>query len=132
MNIKQHIEAGHYPTDSKGRALVPVIGGATATICATDAPGARPVIGFIRGPKSTDTVCECLWTAEGVHNIPAGAWVDLLPPPPRKVEVKGWMIVNRFGKSVRITDTSRESITNDMRDGDTLVELTGSYEEPWE
>ncbi len=32
MNIRDHIEAGHYPTDSKGRAVVPLSDGGTATI----------------------------------------------------------------------------------------------------
>lgn len=77
MNIKQHIEAGHYPTDAKGRAMVPVESefdpakGATwiATICAIDGPGGN-IVGFGQG-------CVREWGDDGTPFHPEGR---LLPP----------------------------------------------------
>ncbi len=47
MNIKEHIDAGHYPKDEKGRALVPVSDGRTAIVLATDAPISAPIVGWM-------------------------------------------------------------------------------------
>ena len=83
MNIKEHIEAGHYPKDEKGRALVPTRGGEFVTICATDKPGPRCLIGW----SATDVFAlsiEVAWDAEG-RKYDAAMALDLMPPPPRKV-----------------------------------------------
>lgn len=65
MTIKEHIESGLYPTDGKGRALVPCNGGWTATICATDGPAGEEIIGF--GPNSV-----VAWNQDGVPSDRTG------------------------------------------------------------
>lgn len=76
MTILEHVVAGHYPTDTKGRPLVPMVGGGGGrpiTITATDGPEGYPLVGF--GIGSAD-----MWTADGVpfHNKYPG---DQLAPP---------------------------------------------------
>ena len=66
MNIKEHIEAGHYPTDAKGRALVPMGADRVAVIYCTDHPAdygksqfciiGRDPVGRLR-----------VWNAEGAN-----------------------------------------------------------------
>lgn len=75
--ILDHITAGHYPTDSKGRALVPMKGGGTATILATDAPGLCPIVGWMVTPRGK--VGAWQWQACGrAHEMYE---VDALLPP---------------------------------------------------
>jgi hypothetical protein len=137
MNIKQHIEAGHYPKDEKGRALVPVGCDEVATICATDAPGIKPILGFIRSEKSASVVCWCMWDEHGSNHPaqPGACWVDLLPPPPRKVPVKRYGVVRleKYGALFHTTAGNPETARSLAPDGVkcVIVELTGSYEEPW-
>ena len=128
MNIKEHIEAGHYPLDDRGRALVPTRGGRVATIYATD-HGAEgwPIIGRCDFGGLT-------WNEDGCLQSSAAHGCDLLPPPPRKVEVTKF-ILHRFAKGAgyHMYDT-REDAERAMRGilNGRVVELTGSYEEPWE
>lgn len=75
MNIKEHIDAGHYPVDKKGRALVPMKCGRTATILATDKPGEREIVGWVPSTARAAAMIDC-WDP---------LTLDLLPPPPRKV-----------------------------------------------
>ncbi len=118
MNIKEHIEAGHYPTDSKGRALVPMANGeSTFVCCATDRPGSNCLFGWSR--------------ASGAYLGFAADSPSLLPPAPRKVEVKRWLVVGpsyEHGPYVERLDADRVARTNRANH---VVELTGSYEEPW-
>lgn len=89
MNIKEHIEANHYPRDEKGRALVPTRGGYRAVIMAIDCPEReKPLAGWYflndhRGELAS-------WHADGHFeaHLDCGN-LDLLPPPPRKVKVTG-------------------------------------------
>lgn len=83
MNIKEHIEAGHYPKDEKGRALVPTRGSGTYTIVCTDRPGMRPIMGF--APACCDSIQS--WKEDGAADSDPGHW-DILPPPPRKDELE--------------------------------------------
>lgn len=137
MNIKEHIEAGHYPTDEKGRALV-LIGDANepdwnagrATVLATDGCTGEEIIA--RFPYAR----ACHWSADGRKSFPMPGRTDraytLLPPPPRKVEVKAWkLIVN--GKKVGLTDDPElaRHWRNGCVSGDELIELSGIHEEPW-
>lgn len=123
MNIKEHIEAGHYPKDEKGRALVPMSDG-TAVILMTDCPDrGRPILGY---RLRTDYICEVLtWKECGEHY---GGNYDLLPPSPRKVEVKGYALVARDGRvaEVRTVIPDHLAVSQFL-----VVPLTGSYEEPW-
>jgi hypothetical protein len=126
MNIRDHINAGHYPKDEKGRALVPVGGqgrkGWTATIIATDAP--EGIIGF--GPAYTRK-----WNDRGEDKAGHGDG-DLLPPAPRKVEVKRWIELETDSDFASSTWTEKQGGgTVKPREGCVIVELTGSYEMPW-
>lgn len=129
MNIKEHIEAGHYPKDALGRALVPTTGGRVATICATDKPGEFSIIGWVPTPARAQAL-EFTWCDLG--GTKGMSTDDLLPPPPRKVEVKAWKLVIR-GEKVGLTDDP--DLARHWRNGlvsdDELIELTGSYEEEW-
>jgi hypothetical protein len=126
MNIREHIEARHYPTDDKGRALVPMKNGNTATICATDGPqeGGRyhvdiPLVGF--------HWCGALaWNADGVSALPFDQHLNLLPPPPRKVKVTVWVLFNSKGEPCNVFEKPHVPV-HGMR----MVEMTGEYEELW-
>ncbi len=132
MNIKQHIEAGHYECTSKGHALVPTRDGSTAIICATDMPGARPILGWIPTPAIARAI-SIEWQANGMAPLQDG--LTLLPPAPRKVEVK---LRGVFGKpSGAFCGAYPRSASDDYihkYHGESvtrIVELTGSYEMPW-
>jgi hypothetical protein len=131
MNIKEHIEAGHYPKDDKGRALVPVGCAKVATICATDAPGEKPILGFIRSDDKLYQACWNAWDEHGNNcpSQPRACWVDLLPPPPRKVKVLGWAILcpNKLPRAIYATENEAKAFAY----GRPVVEMTGEHEEPW-
>ncbi len=132
MNIKEHIEAGHYQTDDKGRALVPMKGGLTATILATD--------------KGYDTIWAALetgaclaWRHDGENWGPHRncrdemlVRLDLLPPSPRKVKVTAWGV---FGKPSNALYSAHrdyaEADKNCAKGVSQVVELVGEIEEPW-
>lgn len=127
MNIKQHIEAGHYPTDEKGRALVPVksefnpANGAawTATICATDGPHGS-IIGF--GPSSVRE-----WGDDGTPFHTEGR---LLPPPSRNRPIKRYLIQRPDGSlSGYVLKTFADTLSfTKERGGWRAIELTGEYD----
>lgn len=131
MNIKDHIEAGHYPKDDRGRALVPMRCGEIATIYATDYAGRWPILGTIgRGAPS-------LWLETGVG---AGGMVDdwfLTSPPPRKVKVTRWALmylplVRNRCHSTFDTESDAHREVGHFKDGEVvIVPLTGEYEQPW-
>jgi hypothetical protein len=129
MNIKEHIEAGHYPTDEKGRALVPVGCEKVATICATDAPGNKPILGFIASDNGLSTVTSCTWDEHGNNcpSQPRACWVDLLPPPPRKVPVRARIECTPEGFAIKHL---AKIGGGGFRYGE-VIELTGETEEPW-
>lgn len=73
MNILDHILAGHYPTDDKGRALVRMgSGDAVAVICASDKPGRYPILGWAptqARAQSIEFAWDALGNAAGYHSI---------------------------------------------------------------
>jgi len=122
MNIKKHIEAGHYPTDEKGRALVPMRDGPTATILATDVGDNWTVVGHCLGQVYR-------WNDIGISRSSEPGYAgQLLPPPPRKVEVKRWAEVRLSDRTVLVVFASSCIAAGH---GNVMVELTGSYDEPW-
>jgi hypothetical protein len=123
MNIREHIEAGHYQTDDKGRALVPMRCGQVATIYATDHPSEEPIIGRL---PSQD--CDPMWwAADGSPSCDSHPDWALLPPPPRRVPLVGWAIVLLDG-TYSVRDTPPAGVATGI---EKLVKLTGEYEEPW-
>lgn len=131
MNIKEHIEAGHYPTDGNGRALVPTGESAwEAVIAATDAPGEWVLMGWVRR-KGCNDASQASWFANGMAGSRAA--ITLLPPPPRRVKVQAWALVNDATKELRWLTSSEEAAIHEERlQGYLCVELTGGYDEPWD
>lgn len=132
MNIREHIEANHYPRDDKGRALVPMRGGQIATILATDRPdfdgGREPIVGWIQPNASVHT-----WWHAGERSRQHPSALDLLPPPPRKVKVTRYMLMRPNGDEYGfyLTKQAAERAIGDIGATLHVVELTGEYEEPW-
>jgi hypothetical protein len=139
VNIKEHIEAGHYPKDDKGRALVPADLGGFAVIAATDAPGIAPMIGWWNDDHGTET--QMAWREDGAW---MRAWTadmtkckpHLLPPPARKVKVTAYaVVVDGRHCPWAIYDTqaqAEQKARGAMQSGRwRIVELSGEYEEPW-
>lgn len=127
MNIKEHIEAGHYLVDDKGRALVRMADGDIFVVCATDKPriGDRHncIIGW-RGRGIIDCFDVDGRSDEGVD--------VLLPPPPRKVKVKALAIVIAgTGTILALRDPDNPPV-GIAAGAERLVTLTGEYEEPWD
>lgn len=125
MNVKQHIEAGHYPKDDKGRALVPMRDGRIATIAAIDFPNdVFPILGW---PESSGERC---WQAGGRSSLCGEGIYDLLPPAPRKVTMKRWLVVAPKGEYGPFRDRFQARCVASSNNA-LVVELTGEYEEPW-
>lgn len=124
MNIKDHIEAGHYPKDEKGRALVPSDKGWIYTILCTDKPGDEPIVAFRENGS-------CCWFKAAHDGAQA---VNLLPPPPRKVKVSRWQLVNKLdGCFAPYTHGTEAEAVRCVLNEDVwrVIELTGEYEKPW-
>lgn len=119
MSIKAHIEAGHYERDEKGRALVPRRDGGTLIVCATDRPGANPIVGY--SINTPETYCLAYYPDSEA----------LLPPPPRKREVKAWVNIYDKGTGSVFHHTRDDAERCAARDRIACVELTGSYTEEW-
>ena len=127
MNIKEHIEAGHYPKDEKGRALVPgAIGscysGDIFVVCGSDVAGCPYLIGWWRKARMA-----------GAMSVEDGR---LLPPPPRKVKVTRWAVFTAARGIHPVSypssaEAAREHEYNIGVAGTRIIELTGEYEEPW-
>lgn len=143
MNIKDHIEAGHYPVDDKGRALV-YIGDlgeedwtcGLATVLATDGPVGEEIIARFPDARASH------WAAGGRRSFPTRAAAErsyvLLPPLPRKVTERGWARIGTNGEIRKFSKDYAEAMnvgvteeTVDHFSSDRMVEATIEYEEPW-
>lgn len=132
MNIKEHIEAGHYPTDLKGRALVPMSEGRgiPATILATDVGDSWTIVGFCLGQVYR-------WNHNGAdRGTDCPIIGHLLPPAPRKVKVTRWAVMmlpvadNISYGSCSSRELAEVALSQAVRPA-VIVELTGDVEEPW-
>lgn len=135
-SIKEHIEAGHYPKDEKGRALVPQrapSGEWVALIYATDLPGKWPILGRSFKRSVSDNTAPMQWDANGVGSGSMHEDWHLLPPPPRKVKVTAWASAVRGGtlNTLQFHKCFAERDAEAAGEGYRVVELTGEYEEPW-
>lgn len=120
LSIKDHIDQGHYPTDDKGRALVPMRNGGTFTVTATDKP--KTTYGEENGPKRRFIVG---WDSKGIVDTHTEDSSDLLPPPPRKAPIKVGLLYTEQGWMVEFVNCGDQPARG------TRVQLTGEYEEPW-
>mgnify|MGYP003607547629 CR=1 FL=1 len=128
MNIKEHIEAGHYERDGKGRALVPMGAGRMATIYCTDHPGGLSKSKFCILGRDPDGQLRA-WDPEGANE---GFELDALGPPrPRKERVKRYGVFLADGTcwSTYADPDTASRIAGD-RDG-SVVTLHGEREVPW-
>lgn len=133
MNIKQHLEAGHYPKDGRGHSIVTTRNGDKYAIVRLDNAESYPLLGM-----KIDDLGRWWgfqnWNAAGV---PPSAGVEhhlcLLPPPPRKVKVQAVAHVNgSIYCCLADTPESRATVARGIiTDGGHMVLLTGEYEEPW-
>lgn len=128
MNVKEHIEAGHYPTDDKGRALVPMGNGRVATIYCTDHPGGPSKSRFCILGRDPGGMLRA-WNPEGINE---GGDIDALESPrPRKERVKRYGVFLKDGTcwSTYADPDTASRIASD-RDG-SIVTLHGEREVPW-
>jgi hypothetical protein len=137
MNIKQHIEAGHYRSlTDHGNETVPT-SDKYRDAYITDV-GAKYICGWL---DKWDYACT--WdhngrlVSNGIMSADDGACSPhLLPPAPRKVEVKAWGVFHgstmqgAFGSEQLARNMARDWMAN-WKQKATVVELTGSYEEDW-
>jgi hypothetical protein len=123
--ILGHIEAGHYPKDEKGRALVPMKNGRTALIYATDHAGLFSIVGScvdrLNGRMSW------YWRVDGTSGGLPNASHDLMPPTPRKGKVTGKL--KRIGNGFVVWDL--DGVSPDVWRKGVEIEFTGEVEEPW-
>lgn len=140
MNIKQHIEAGHYPVDAKGRALVPMRNsGPGAVIYATDRDHSHCIVGH----QLDNLYC---WQPDGRADNTVFSSddeypttnLDLLPPPPHKSVHKSWIVYPRasdghpcWGSPKFVYDNPHEPATHYPSPKYIIIEMSCEYEEPW-
>lgn len=125
MNIKQHIEAGHYEKDDLGRALVTSAKNLDEiwTVVCTDKPG-DPIVAFNKYGS--------------IISLSADGSGLLLPPAPPKVRHMATLCIPILSNGRR--DASRAptiELGNITSAGEhnkqwRYVLLTGESEEPWE
>ena len=124
MNIKQHLESGHYPKAFGGVTTVATRSGSIAYIYTTKHHPDWPIVGGIEGESE-----PYAWRPNGrIAGDDSDDPRDLLPPAPRKREVKAWASVSSDGV-IRVLKVNKGHLMTFP--GDTLIELTGSYEEEW-
>lgn len=114
MNTKEHIEAGHYPKDEKGRALVPHKEGGVVTVFATSGSDDFPIIGWRFGQQPGPDA----WSADSSV---------LLPPSPRKVV--RWAALSHEQLDALGMYESDGPARREVCGGKMLVQV--EYEEPW-
>lgn len=130
MNIKEHIEAGHYEKDENGRAVLLMRNGKTAYIYTTKHGG--KIAGATRNDLYENGLMLCSWSNDGRDCSGNGHEYDLMPPKPIKVRVSRWggMWGENFKYVASVTyDTREEAVAAFGRQR--VIELTGEYEEPW-
>lgn len=129
MTIKEHIDAGHYPKDAKGRPLVPMRDGRMATILATDLGQDR-----IWGAWDNGIIN---WRADGENWGPYDnsrearlIATDLMPPVPRKVEVKMFALMRRLRSGAVMFVAIAEKPEEKNPENEFWIEMLGSYTVP--
>jgi hypothetical protein len=136
MNIKEHIEAGHYPKDENGHYIVPLRNGGLAWIYST-AHGRLndrwPIAGSVCNEDCVNGSELRCWAADGSLLLSGSITEsDLMPPGPRKVKVKRWGGFYRSepGTLSGFIFESQIEALGIFGEG-MVVEFTGEYEEKW-
>lgn len=124
MNIKQHIEAGHYEKVSDHVYALRTRDGEKAFIYTTRHHPEWEIVGGIDG--ETEAFC---WQADGkIRGSKTDDPRDLLPPPPRKVKERGWAVINKTSGESRFFATHMPA---GFDPDETLVDATLEFEVPW-
>lgn len=137
MNIKQHIEAGHYERGENAviavvRFAAPTGMGSAAHIVSTNGLGRYCLLGYY---GHGHPYFAGSWDADGnCHSEESSTprQCVLQPPPPRKVVESGFLVIAKNHKQYFDDRASAESYAdNGDHAPDRIVQLTGEYEEPW-
>lgn len=133
MNIKEHIEAGHY---APGARLVPMRNGRIAVVYTTEHGGAWPIAGSVADEGYVNGRGLCCWQANGRIASSGDAPEDLMPPPPRKMKVAAWAIIGRPSDApyaiYKTGDAAKESQRNNWGEAVTrIIFMMGEYSESW-
>jgi hypothetical protein len=128
MNILEHILAGHYPTDDLGFPRVPREAGEVRIVSTT---GPKPEYVLVGQEKDGNSFMG--WDADGNAYLPGRdpGGIRLLPPPPRKVKVTRWAVIQKDGCCFGIYQYAATAKEWAIDRSAQMVELTGEYEEPW-
>lgn len=118
MTIKDHIEAGHYPADTHGRALVPT-DKRVFVVTATDRPSTHPITGWYQCGGNVD-----VFTEDGCNGLER-----LLPPAPRKVKVTARIEFLNGIPHARVLSTSVNGAFGPRHGA--ILDFVTEYEEPW-
>lgn len=136
MNIKEHIDAGHYPVDDKGYSLVPMRNGDVARIYTTEHGGERSIAGAVPDFDCINGHRLLAWQDDGrISSLDSARHDLLLPPVARAREVTAWDVYIP-GKTRVACFSEREDAEqfvktfNATSDGDkaVVVELKGTVD----
>lgn len=135
MNIKEHIEAGHYPATTtcylggaQSTTLVPMRNGRIATIYSTEHGGEWPIAGSIADDGCINGRGLRCWKADGRISDSSISGENLMPPVPRKVRITAYAIVTMGGRILRLSETPPSGVATGI---EKLIELSEEIEVPW-
>lgn len=130
MNIKEHIDAGHYPVQGQ----VTLHNGSTAMIYTTDHPDSNfPIIGAV--PRLNNEWGIKSWRVDGTAKL-GGSGYNILPPANRRVPVRAFVVVGPDMQVRELVATEEEAVRHasdgGWGPGCVAAELTGEIEQPTE
>lgn len=125
VNIKDHIDAGHY---APGKNLVRMRNGEVALIYTTDHGGDWPIAGSIADGSFLNGRGLFCWRDDGQITTTGPHAHDLMPPPSRKQQIIAWAIVDREGSILSLRSSPPAGVATGIEQ---CVELTGEREVPW-
>lgn len=139
MNIKEHIEAGHYSWDETAGAWNVVLrNNTTAKVFSTSLGGNAPLIGVVSVAVRGWT--PILWDVHGCPEGNSSHWsmdFEIQMPPPRKIIVKRWGWVGQLPSKATTCLYDNESMAREHasrfvnRDNWKFIAWTGEYLEEW-
>jgi len=131
MNIREHIDAGHYDHDDKGRALVPTASEGVVAVIAETAFRKNCMLGWVIPPQDIHPMkIEVHWWQEdGTPYVPVPR---LLPPPPRKSVKHLCAVYARDDTFHAGYDSAAEAARVAELICGYVVLLSGEHEVPWD